>query len=50
MGIPASSAGNATKLLNLHPYETTVVHKFYDTDSEARLNFFVTATFTECEH
>jgi len=30
-GIPASSAQDATKLLHLHPFKTTVVHKFYST-------------------
>jgi len=49
MGVPASSEGNATKLLNLHPYETTVVHEFYDTGIEARLNFFVTAAINGYE-
>ena len=37
--VPASSARNATKLLNLHPYTTTVVQKAYETDRTAKLNF-----------
>jgi hypothetical protein len=37
--LSASSVQNATKLPHLHPYNTTVVHKVYNTDCEARLNF-----------
>jgi hypothetical protein len=48
-GRAASSGGNATQLLHLHPYETTVVHKFYGKDSEARLNFLLTGACIECE-
>jgi hypothetical protein len=34
--VPASSARNATKLLNLHPYTTTVVQKAYETDRNSK--------------
>jgi GH43 family beta-xylosidase len=34
-----SSGQTATKLLHLHTYKTIVVHKLYDADHEARVNF-----------
>jgi hypothetical protein len=39
----ASPTKNATKLLHLHPYKTTVIHELYNTDCEASLgvNFYL---------
>jgi hypothetical protein len=38
MGMPASSAYNATELLHLHPSNTTVTYMLYNMDCTARLN------------
>jgi hypothetical protein len=37
--LSASPTQNATKPPHLHPYNTTAVHKLYNIDREARLNF-----------
>jgi hypothetical protein len=39
MGMSASAALIATKLLNLHPHEATVIYELCDTDCEGRVHF-----------
>jgi hypothetical protein len=48
MGVPASSAQKATKLLNLHPDDTTAFREFYYSDNEDRI-FVATDTSIESE-
>jgi hypothetical protein len=40
IGMSGASAQNSTKLLHLHPNKTTMVHKLYEMNRGAVLNFF----------
>ena len=42
-GMCASSTQITIKLPHLHPYKTAMFHEQYNTDQEARLNFFNSA-------
>lgn len=36
-----TTSRNVAKVLHLHPYKITVVHKLRDTDRETRVNFTI---------